>query len=57
VQLEVPSLSDLELIRSIKRDLIRKRIEIDAIKSGKRKKKAMKVYAELLTTLKLGDAS
>ena len=48
---------DLELVRRIKRDLIRKRSEIDKMKSGKRKIKAMKIYAELLTSLELGDAS
>ena len=50
------TLSDLELMYSIKRDLISKRSEIDKMKSGKRKAKAMKVYAELLASLELGDA-
>ena len=50
-------MKDLELVRSIKRDLIRKRTEIDKMASGKRKTKAMKVYAQLLTTLELGTAS
>ena len=44
-------------MRGIEKDLIRKRKEIDKIKSGKRKIKAMKVYAELLTSLELGDSS
>lgn len=56
-QLKVPSLNDLEFIRRIKRELIRKRIEIDSMKRGKRKKKALEVYAELLTTLELSDGS
>jgi len=56
-QLKVPSLNDLEFIRGIKRELIRRRIEIDSMKRGKRKKKALEVYAELLTTLELGDGS
>jgi len=55
--LKVPSLNDLEFIRGIKRELIRRRIEIDSMKRGKRKKKALEVYAELLTTLELGDGS
>ena len=41
---------------SLKRDLIRKRSEIDRMKSGKRKTKAMKIYAELVSSLELGDA-
>jgi len=43
-------------MRSIKRDLIRRRTEIDKMKNKKRKKKAMKVYAELLATIELGNA-
>ena len=50
-------MNDLEFIRRIKKELIKKRKEIDAMKPGKRKKKAIEVYAELLTTLELGDAS
>ena len=56
-QLKVPSLNDLEFIRRIKRELIRRRIEIDSMKRGKRKKKALKAYAELLTNLELGYVS
>ena len=56
-QLKVPSLNDLEVIRRIKKELINKRREIDSMKTGKRKKKAIKVYAELLTNLELGNAS
>lgn len=48
-------MSNVELIRGIKRDLIHRRLEIDKMKSGKRKKKAMQVYAELLTTLEWGN--
>ena len=51
------SLSDFELVHSIKRDLLRRRSEIDKMKSGKRKTKAMKIYADLLTSLELGVAS
>jgi hypothetical protein len=46
-------LKDFELVRSIKRDLIRKRMEINKMKNGNQKTKAMKVYAELLTNLEL----
>ncbi len=54
--LKVLSLNDLELIRRIKKELIRKRTEIDAMAmGGKRKEEAIKVYAELLTNLELGN--
>ncbi|MCW4031612.1 MAG: hypothetical protein NWE80_04530 [Candidatus Bathyarchaeota archaeon] len=55
--LKVPSLNDLEIIRRIKRELIRRRTEIDAMKRGKGKEKAIKVYAELLTNLELGNVN
>jgi hypothetical protein len=52
--LKVPSLNDLELIRRIKKELIRRRTEIDAMTmGGKGKEKAIKVYAELLTNMDL----
>ena len=44
-------------MRRIKKELVHKRTEIDWMKSGKRKIKAMKIYAEFLTSLKLDDAS
>ncbi|MFC1486591.1 hypothetical protein ACFLRN_02725 [Thermoproteota archaeon] len=50
-------MSDLELIRRIKRELILRRREIDSMKRGKRKKKALKVYAELLMNIELGNVS
>ena len=50
-------MKNLEQLRDMKRDLIRKREEISIMKSGKRKIKAMKVYAELLVTLELSEAS
>jgi len=56
-QWKVPSLNDLEVIRRIKRELIRKRREIDSMKDEKSKKKAMKVYAELLINMEIGEAS
>ncbi len=57
-QLKVPSLNDLELIRRIKRELIRRRTEIDAMTmGGKRKEEAIEVYAELLTSMDLDKVS
>ena len=47
-------MNDLEIIRNIKRDLIRKRKEIEAMKNVKEKNEALKVYAELLTSLEIG---
>ena len=47
------SLKNLEIIRNIKRELIRTRKEIEAM-SGEEKKKAWKAYAELLTSLDIG---
>jgi len=56
-KLAIKSLNNLKLMRDMKRDLIRNSKEIDKINSGKRKLKAMKVYAELLTTLEFGEAN
>ena len=50
-------MNDLELIRRIKRELILRRTQIDSMKRGKRKKKALQVYAELLTTLVVDNVS
>ena len=50
-------MNDLELIRGIKRELVRIRTQIDAMKRGKRKKKALEVYATLLLNLELGNVS
>ena len=47
------SLKDLEIIRNIKRELVRTRKEIEAM-NGEEKKKAWKAYAELLTSLEIG---
>jgi hypothetical protein len=53
-QLKVPSLNDLELICRIKKELIRRRTEIDAMTmGGKRKEEVIEVYAELLTNMDL----
>jgi len=47
-------LDDLEIIRNIKRDLVRKRKEIETMKNVEEKNKALKAYAELLTSLEIG---
>ena len=47
------NLKDLEIIRNIKRELIRTRKEIENM-NGEEKKKAWKAYAELLTSLDIG---
>jgi len=51
--MQVINLNDLEIVRNIKRELIRTRKEIEAL-NGKEKKKAWKAYAELLTSLEIG---
>jgi len=50
----VANLSELEIIRDIKRKLIRKRKEIEDMKNEEDKNKALKAYAELLTNLEIG---
>lgn len=45
------TLNDLEIVRNIMRQLIRKRKEIETMKSGEEKNKALKAYAEFLTSL------
>lgn len=47
-------MNDLEIMRNIKRELIRKRKEIDAMKNVEEKSKALKAYAEFLTSLETG---
>ncbi|UCE44479.1 MAG: hypothetical protein JSV57_03105 [Candidatus Bathyarchaeota archaeon] len=51
--MKATKLSNLEVIRSLKRDLIRMRKEIEAM-DGQEKRKAWKAYAELLTSLEVG---
>ena len=48
------NLNDLEIMRNIKRDLVRKRKEIEAMENVEEKKKALRAYAELLTSLEIG---
>ena len=47
-------LNDLEVVRSIKRELVRMRTEIGTIANVEEKKEALKAYAELLTNLEIG---
>ncbi len=47
-------LNDLETIRYIKGELIRKREEMEAMKNEKDKNKALKAYTEFLTNLEVG---
>ena len=44
-------MDDLEIMRNIKRELIRKRKEIEAMKNMEEKNKALEAYAEFLTSL------
>ena len=52
--LKVTNLNDLEIMRNIKRELIRTRREIEAMKNVEEKNKMLKAYAELLTSLEIG---
>jgi len=49
----VTHLTDLETIRYINRELIRKREEMEALKNEKDKNKALKAYTEFLTNLEV----
>jgi len=51
--MQVINLNDLEIVRNIKRELIRTRKEIETM-NGEEKKKAWKAYAQLLTSLDIG---
>ena len=46
-------MNDLEVVRNIKMELIRRRREIDALKNVEDKEKVLKVYADLLTSLEI----
>jgi len=50
----VTNLNDIEIVRKIERDLTHARKKIENIKDVEEKKKALKVYSELLTTLEIG---
>ena len=51
---EVTDLNDLEIVRNIKRELVRMHKEIGTITNVEEKKEALKAYAELLTNLEIG---
>ena len=53
LNLRNPGLVDVEIIRSIKRDLVHKRRQIEHITNTEQRKKALKAYAELLTSLEV----
>ena len=48
------NVNDLEIVQSIKSELICRRKEIEALLKGEEQNKALEAYAELLTTLQLG---
>ena len=52
--LKVTNLHDIEIVHKIKRDLIHTRKRIENMKDVEEKKKALKIYAELLTSLEIG---
>ena len=52
--LKVTNLNDIEIVSRIKRDLIHTRKRIENMKDVEEKKKALKVYVELLTSLEIG---
>ena len=47
-------MNDLEIVQSIKSELICRRKEIEALLKGEEKNRALEAYAELLTSLQLG---
>jgi len=48
------NMNDLEIVQSIKSELICRRKEIEALLKGEEKNRALEAYAELLTSLQLG---
>ncbi|MDH5689850.1 MAG: hypothetical protein OEY81_00255 [Candidatus Bathyarchaeota archaeon] len=46
-------MNDLEIVQSIKSELICRRKEIEPLLKGEEKNKALEAYTELLTTLQL----
>ena len=47
-------MNDLEIVQSIKIELICRRKEIETLLKGEEKNRALEAYAELLTSLQLG---
>ncbi len=50
-------MNDIEIVSRIKRDLIHTRKRIENMKDVEEKKKALKVYVELLTSLEIGASN
>ena len=48
------NMSDLEIVQSIKSELICRRKEKESLLKGENKNKALEAYAEILTSLQLG---
>ena len=48
------NMNDLEIVQSIKSELICRRKEIEDLPKGEERNKALEAYAELLTSLQLG---
>ena len=50
-------MSDIEIVRRIKSDLMQSRRRIENLKDPEGKKKALKVYVELLESLEIGSVN
>ena len=50
-------MSDIEIVRRIKSDLMQSRRRIENLKDQEGKKKALKVYVELLKSLEIGGVN
>jgi hypothetical protein len=48
------NMNDVEIVQSIKSELICRRKEIEDLLKGEEKNRALEAYAELLTSLQLG---
>ena len=48
------TMNDLEIVQSIKSELICRRKEIEALLKGDEKNRALEAYAEILISLQLG---
>ena len=48
-------MNDLELIRNVKRDLIRMRDKIDSVKTAEGKRQTVETYVKLLTSLEISS--
>ena len=48
------NMNDLEIVQSIKSELICRRKEIEALLKGEEKNRALEAYAEILISMQLG---